>query len=164
MVEKDKLIQEFSETRRKIIDLACSLSSKKLDEVFLGSWSVKDILTHLAGWDYWNLKAVKEILRGTLPSFYSYFDPDWASFNAQLIKKYKKENFKKLLYCLKRSHRRLTGFLQTIPAEEFGKDKGLWWGSDRVTIAGGLEIEIRGEKMHYRQIREMTKKWRGKNG
>ena len=41
--------------RRKILDAASSPSPEQQDEVFLGIWSVKDPLAHLAGWDVTNI-------------------------------------------------------------------------------------------------------------
>ena len=43
------------ETRRKILDAASSPSPEQQDEVFLGIWSVKDLLAHLAGWNVTNI-------------------------------------------------------------------------------------------------------------
>lgn len=120
--------------------------------------SAKDLLAHLIGWDYWNLKAAKEILAGKLPSFYSYYDPDWASFNDQLVKKYKKENFKELLFSLKNSHQKLINFLRTVPAEEFNKERGLRWKNNKVTIANEIQPEINDEKVHYKQIKDWKNK------
>ena len=157
MTKKDKLIKDFVEIRKKIRDLVSSLPPEELDEVFLGTWSVKDILAHLIGWDYWNLKAAKEILAGKLPSFYSYYDPDWTSFNAQLVKKYKKENFEKLLSSLRESHQKLINLLRTIPAEEFNEERGLRWKNNKVTIADELQPEIDDEKVHYQQIQSFKK-------
>lgn len=159
-LEKDKLIKDFIEIRKKIIDLVSSLPSGQLDEVFLGKWSAKDLLAHLIGWDYWNLKAAKEILAGKLLSFYSYYDPDWASFNAQLVKQYKKENFEELLSSLRESHQKLIGFLRIIPAEEFNKERGLRWKKCNITIVSEIQPEINDEKVHYKQIQDWKKRKR----
>lgn len=43
------------ETRRNSLDAASSPSPERQDEVFLGIWSVKDLLAHLAGWDVTNI-------------------------------------------------------------------------------------------------------------
>jgi len=41
--------------RRKILDAASAPSPEQRDEVFLGIWSVKDLLAHLAGWNVTNI-------------------------------------------------------------------------------------------------------------
>jgi hypothetical protein len=80
------------ETRRRILDAASSLSPAEQNEVSLGVCSVKDLLAHLAGWDFANIEAVEAILVGRLPSFYSHYDRDWKTLNARLVAEYRKDN------------------------------------------------------------------------
>ena len=54
----------------ELLTEVAALSRKERDTVFLGIWTVRDMLAHLAGWDYANLEAAKSILAGELPSFY----------------------------------------------------------------------------------------------
>jgi hypothetical protein len=149
--KKDKVIAELVEARRKILDTAVALPPEKQDQVFLGVWSVKDLLAHLVGWDYTNLAAVQEILAGQLPSFYAHHDRDWRTFNAGLVAKYKRE-VADLISLVQDSHQRLVDFLRTVPAEEFGQDKGLRFRGYRVTIARLLQAEASDEEVHYKQI------------
>jgi len=121
--KKDKIISGLVETRGKILDAASSLSAAEQDEVFLGVWSVKDLLAHLVGWDFTSLEAAKAILAGKIPSFYSYHDRDW-----------------------------LVDFLEAIPAEEFDKDRGVRFKGYKVTIARLLQVEIDDEKTHLTQV------------
>jgi len=150
--KKDKVIAALVEARRKILDTAVALPPEKQDEVFLGIWSVKDLLAHLVGWDYTNLAAVQEILAGQLPSFYAHHDRDWRTFNAGLVAKYKREDFRDLLSSVQDSHQRLVDFLRTVPAEEFGQDKGLRFRGYKVTIARLLQAEASDEEVHHQQI------------
>ena len=62
---KDELIAALIDTREKITTVTAGLSAAELDEVFLGVWSVKDILAHLTGWLAANREAVQAILRGS---------------------------------------------------------------------------------------------------
>ena len=79
-LKKDELIADLIETRRKILDITSSFPPAKHDEVFLGIWSVKDLLAHLIGWDATNRQAVKAIRMGKLPDFYAYIDRDWQTY------------------------------------------------------------------------------------
>lgn len=152
--KKDRLISEFVETRRKILDIASSLSSAQQDEVFLGVWLVKDLLAHLVGWDSTNIAAAKAVLAGQLPDFYAYYDRDWQTYNAHLVAEYKRDNFADLLSSLEGSTQKLVEFLKTVPAEEFDKDTGVRAGRYKVTIASLLQVEINDEKTHYTQVKE----------
>lgn len=152
--KKDKIISGLVETRRRILEAASSLSPAEQDEIFLGVWSVKDLLAHLVGWDFTNLEAAKSILAGETPSFYSHYDRDWKSYNARLVAEYKRDDFADLLSSVEDSHQRLIDFLKTIPAEEFDKDRGVRFKGYKVTIPRLLQVEIDDEKTHHTQIEE----------
>jgi hypothetical protein len=153
---KDNIISALIQARRRILDSAYALAPEKQDEVFLGVWSVKDLLAHLIGWDYTNLEAVKSILQGELPEFYSQRDRDWETYNALLVERHKEEDFTELLYSLETSQRALMGFLATVPADEFDKDRGVRYKRYKVTIARLLEAESEDEEEHDRQIKEFA--------
>jgi hypothetical protein len=150
--KKDKVIAELVEARRKIFDVASYLPPEKQGEVFLGIWSVKDLLAHLVGWDFTNLAAVQEILAGQLPSFYAHHDRDWRTFNAGLVAKYKRDDFAALLSLVQGSHQRLVDFLGPVPAEEFSRDRGLRFRGYKVTIVRLLQAEASDEEVHCKQI------------
>jgi hypothetical protein len=131
--------------RRTILDEASKLSTVEEDEVFLGIWTVKDMLAHLVGWDVTNLKAVEAILSDQRPSFWKYYDRDWETYNARLVAEYGRDDLAKLVTSVQESHRKLIDYLQTIPADEFIRKKKI------VTL---LRAEIKDEKMHYEQVKE----------
>jgi hypothetical protein len=140
--EKDEIIGGLVKARRKILDAARSLSPVKQGEVFIGVWSVKDLLAHLVGWDYTNLKAVEEILAGQKPGFWEHYDRDWQSYNARLVAEYKRDDLAELVAVIEESHQKLIDCLQAVPADEYIKRK---------KIASLLRAEIRDEEKHHRQ-------------
>ena len=60
--KKEQLIAEAIATRRELLDVALALPEAEQDTVFLGQWTVKDVLAHLAGWDNANLEGIEAIL------------------------------------------------------------------------------------------------------
>lgn len=152
--KKDTLIANLVEARKNILNAASALPAKRRDEVFLGSWSVKDLLAHLIGWDDTNILAVKAILTDKIPVFFSHYDKDWRTYNARLITQYKLNNFRQLVRAVQRSHRDLITLLQSVPAEEFSKDRGLRSNGYKVTIARILQVELDDERVHHQQIAE----------
>lgn len=154
--KKDEIVAALIQARRRILDLAHTLPPEKQDQVFLGVWSVKDLLAHLIGWDYTNVEATKSILAGQLPEFYSHHDRDWQTYNASLVEQYKKDDFVELLYAVETSQRALMGLLATVPAEEFDKDRGVRFKRYKVTIARLLQAEADDEEEHYGQIKEFA--------
>ena len=146
------MISALVETRQNILAEASRLSDAQRDRVFLGIWSIKDLLAHLIGWDHTNFEAAKSVLQGKLPSFYEHRDRDWQTYNAMLVKKYRKGSFQELLATLKASHEKLIEFVQTIPPEHFNKDFGVRFRGYKVTIQRLLEAEWKDEQVHLRQI------------
>ncbi len=49
---QQKLIIGLKAARRMVLDAVAMLPDERLDEVFLGDWSVKDLIAHLVGWDF----------------------------------------------------------------------------------------------------------------
>lgn len=151
---KEQILAELQETRARILDEVAALPAEKQDMVFLGIWSVKDLLAHLAGWDFANLEAVEAVLAGRLPAFYEHRDPDWQAYNAMLVAKYKRDSMEELIELVRDSQRRLIDYLQTIPPEFFGKDFGVRFRGYKVMIQRLLEADIKDVQMHLRQIKD----------
>jgi hypothetical protein len=156
---KQKILSELIEIRHVILDTTAKLSTEARSTVFLGVWSIKDLLAHLAGWDFTNLVAVKDIQAGKLPEFYARYDKDWKTYNAELVAKYKRDDFDELLAFVRDSQRQLIEYLETVPAEAFEKDFGVRSGrGTRVTIARLLQAELEDEQEHLRQIQDFVGK------
>lgn len=152
-MSKEKTIQGLIAARKKIVALARKAPPEKRAVIFLGKWSVQDLLAHLIGWDYANLEAVRDLRAGKLPHVYAHWNPDWAAYNAQLVKQYKRADWSELLKAMDVSHRTLVEFLEQIPSNEFEQDLGVRSPRGRnVTIAYYLQAEIDDEATHAKQI------------
>lgn len=152
ILRKEQVLSGLLKTRQAILAEAANLSDEQQIQVFLGIWSIKDLLAHLIGWDSTNLKAVRSVLNGKVPDFYKHHGREWQEYNALLVKKYKKDSFKELLADARESQERLLDFLTTIPPEKFSKDFGVRFRSYKVTVQRLLEAELVDEKTHLHQI------------
>lgn len=152
ILRKEQILTKWLQTRQSILAEASRLSEKQRDQVFLGIWSIKDLLAHLIGWDRTNRDAVKSVLEGQLPAFYNHHDRDWRTYNAMLVREYKRDSFKELLTLLKQSQEQLLEFLNTIPPETFNKDFGVRFRGYKVTVQRLLEAETEDEQTHLQQI------------
>ncbi len=157
ILRKEKILSALVETRQNILAEASMLSDEQQDQVFLGIWSIKDLLAHFIGWDYTNLDAVKSVLAGKVPSFYKHRDHDWQTYNAMLVKKYKRDSFKEFLATMRDSQEKLIKFLQTILPENFNKDFGVRFHGYKVTVQRLLEAELKDEQTHLQQIIDLFK-------
>jgi len=158
ILRKDTILSALVEVRQNILSKASTLSETEQNQVFLGIWTVKDLLAHLIGWDHTNLDAIQSVLSGELPSFYQHRDHDWQTYNARLVKTYKKSSFKELLASMSVSQERLVEFLETIPPGHFSKDFGVRFRGYKVTVQRLLEAETKDEQIHLQQITDFFKK------
>ena len=160
ILRKDQIISNLIETRQNILAEASRLSDAQRGQIFLGIWSIKDLLAHLVGWDKTNLDAAKSVLQGNLPSFYEYRDHDWQTYNAMLVKNYKRNSFQELVAAIEQSQKELVDFLQTIPPEQFNKDFGVRFRGYKVTVQRLLEAELEDEQTHLQQILDFIQELR----
>jgi hypothetical protein len=149
---KSQILSNLIETRQDILAEASRFSEAQHDQAFIGIWSIKDLFAHLIGWDKTNLAATKAVLKGNLPSFYAYRDPDWKTYNAMLVKKHKKGSLEQLVATAQASQKKLVDFLESIPPEQFNKDFGVRFRGYRVTIQRLLEAELEDEQTHLQQV------------
>ena len=152
--KKRELIDGLKAARSVIQELVLALNPEQRDVVFLGEWSVKDLLAHLVGWDITNFQAVEQILEGVYPSFFQHYDKDWHTYNAYLVAQYKIEPFEALLAELHDSHRQLIACLETLPAGDLLNAKALRANGRSVTIRNLLKAEAADESRHALQLRD----------
>jgi hypothetical protein len=152
ILNKDQVISALIEARQNILREVSGLSDEDQDRVFLGIWSVRDLLAHLTGWDYTNIDAVREIMSGKLPGFYDHHDRDWRTYNAMLVSKYKRGSINEQIDLLQSSQHKLIEFLETIPPEAFNKDFGVRFRGYKVTVQRLLEADTKDVQMHCKQI------------
>lgn len=158
--KKEWIISEMQSVRSELLTEVAALSRRERDTVFLGVWSVRDLLAHLAGWDFANLDAAKSILAGKLPAFYGHKDRDWQTFNAILVKKYRRDTFREQRAILKKSQQMLVDYLQTISPEDFNRDFGVRFRGYRVTIQRLLEADVKDVRIHHQQVIDFFRKKR----
>jgi hypothetical protein len=154
--KKTVIIQTLKEVRAQIMDTILSLPREKLDQPFLGVWTLKDLMAQLIGWDFSNLDAIKNLLCGQLPAFFLYVDKDWQEYNAQLAERYRAQDFQSLLQALSDSHIELIAFLEELPDEVFENDHGVEYQGNQITVSRLLEIEAQDERTRLSLMRAFS--------
>jgi len=152
------LLSGFTEGRQRILETASFIPLDKQEQAFLGTWSLKDLLAHLIGWDYANIEAINAVTDGKLPAFYEYIDKDWHTYNTRLVGLYKKGTAMDLIKAAQDSQRALIDLLSNIPAKEIFQDKGIRYRGYKVIIARLIEAETKDEKEHLEQVKEFVAK------
>lgn len=154
---KDDLLFGLKAVRESILAEALKLPPEAHNKIFIGTWTVMDLLAHLAGWDAANLQAANAILDGLLPEFYEHSDRDWKIYNAMLVAIYKKPSLKEQVELARETQKQLLNFLQALAAEDFNLDSGVRFKGIKVTIARILQAELDDEKTHFEQVFEFRK-------
>jgi hypothetical protein len=122
---KPDLITGLRDVRERILTLASSLPPSQHDEIYVGTWSSREMLAHLAGWDDTNIEAAKELLVGELPTFYEHSDKDWASYNAKLVAEYRRDEYEDLFLSVRSTHSNLIALIEDLPAGDLWMDRGI---------------------------------------
>jgi hypothetical protein len=155
---KDEMINSLAGVRACLLATAASIPEDQRFTAFLGDWSMMELLAHIAGWDITNLQAVQDIQAGILPMFYSKYDAEWQTYNATLVDRYRKADFKQQLELVKNTHKELLQYLQDLPDQEFERDHGLRNGNSKVTIARLLDSEIEDEQTHCMDLEDFRER------
>jgi hypothetical protein len=155
--KKINLIKEFNETRAKVLASARLFPGESVQEAFVGSWGILDILAHLKGWDLTNLDAAEDILLGKVPDFYAYYDKDWASYNAKLVAQHKQPDLEKMIEAVDESRAEMAEYLKQLSPQDLFGDHGVRRKRYKVTIGRLIESDTKDVLEHLDQIREFLK-------
>ncbi len=128
------------------------MPAARRDEPFVGVWDLKDLLAHLVGWDRTNLDALNDFLAGRRTAFYDRYDPGWTAYNAELVARYRLDDFAALLDSLAASQRDVVDALRTLSDADLTRERALSRTGRPLTIDGLLRAAIHDEQEHLRQI------------
>ena len=87
-----------------------------------GTWSIKDIILHVASWEEEALRHLPHILAGGRPPRYSVLYGGIDAFNAQTTERNRSLSVGEALRHRDETHRRLIAFIQTVPDDQFISD------------------------------------------
>ena len=155
-IKRNALIADILATRREILAAAAEIPPELRSKTFLGSWSLLDLLAHLAGWDDANRQAVEAVRSGQLPAFYEFAERSWTTFNAKLVKEYRLDDFDALVERVHSCQQQLVDVLEAVPADDFDRDFKVRFNRYKVTISRLLRAELGDEKVHLSQIRQLS--------
>jgi hypothetical protein len=147
----DALAAEFNRTRAALIEAVESVPAGLQDRPFVGRWDLKDVVAHTIGWDYTNVEALPDFADGRLPAFFDRYDPDWAGVNAELVARYRVEDWRALIRSL---HDAQIAFGEALSGlRDADLDNAVPWRGRRVSLRGMLRAISRDEAEHVRQVR-----------
>ena len=115
-----------------------------------GTWSIKDIILHVASWEEEALRHLPHILAGGRPPRYSVLYGGIDAFNAQTTERNRSLSVGEALRQRDETHRRLIAFIQTVPEDQIVPD---------TRVRRRLRLDTYG---HYPKHAEAIRRWRRK--
>ncbi len=140
----------FRADAERLTSLASELSSEKRRESVYGEWTVRDILAHIAAWDWALVEGVDELLAGQRPAFVQYATRTGeAEFNARAVEEARSVTFDEILAHLRSVHETLLARLESLTDDEWGRSSPYRWGNGTpMTVASLFDYSYKGET-HY---------------
>lgn len=152
MTPKQELLNQAAREYKTFHESLQGLNEEHLTEVWLGTWSIKDIVAHIVGWHSEMGPALERIARGErpVPEGVSYDDVD--SWNAKFVAARRGAEAADLLLELDKSHERFMHQADAVPEERFQPGKTTY------KIVDGNSAH------HYHEHGEQIRAWRAANG
>jgi hypothetical protein len=147
------LLAEFDRVRGELAAAVASVPAELRDVAFVGVWDVRDVIAHTVGWDYTNIEALPDFRAGRLPAFFARYDADWAAVNADLVVRYRLEDWDALLASLRDSQHAFTDTMRVLSDAEL--DTPASWGERRISLRGMMRAVSRDESAHVEQVRAL---------
>ncbi len=121
-MDKQQLLKRLEKAWAAIKESYAGLSdSRMMEPGVMDNWSVKDILAHVTTWEEEALKYLPLIITGGRPPRYIQYGGIDA-FNAQMTEQKRSLALSDVLRQLDETHRRLIGYLGSVPEEQFTRE------------------------------------------
>ena len=152
MTPKEDLLNQAARDYKAFHETLRGLNEEQMTEVWLGTWSVKDIVAHMAGWHREMAPALERLARGEkpIPEGVSYDDVD--GWNARFTAAAKDASVADVLLECDKSHEQFMLAADRVPAERWQPGKTTW------KIVDGNSAH------HYREHAEQVQAWRAERG
>lgn len=151
MSDKSDAIAGLEAARKETLDAINGIPEEKMSAVAFGTWSVKDVLCHLASWEQFAVPDLQRISRGHIPQLATLRLEEVDDWNAGLMRSRSLFPLPQVMVELEDSRRQYIDALNAQPEGVFAT------GQMVQRLTDGL---VNGEKGHAAAIRE----WRQKEG
>jgi hypothetical protein len=152
VTSKEELLAAAAREYKSFHEALQGLNETQMTEVWLGAWSVKDIVAHMMGWHRELIPALERLARGErpVPEGVSYEDVD--GWNAKLAAAAYDKGVTEVLLDFDRSHADFMRAADRIPSERFQPGRTAW----RMVDLNSAH--------HYREHGDQIRAWRRSRG
>ena len=148
MDPRKQLLEQAEQGYAELTAALAGLDEAAMREVWLGTWSARDIVAHVTGWHAEMMPALERLRRGEAPYAEGAYD-DADGWNARFVDARRDRTTDQLLRELDRSHRELMDAAVRLPDSLVGEG----------APASGLIDGVAGA--HYREHAAQIRDWRG---
>jgi DinB superfamily len=122
-MNRHQLLKQLDKAWMAFKESYAGLSDSQLTEPGVtGQWSVKDLIAHVTWWEEEALQHLPLILTGGRPPRYSIQYGGIDTFNAQMTAQKRGLSLSDVLRQRDATHRRLIGYVQSAPEEQFTRE------------------------------------------
>jgi len=147
MSDKSELLREADETFAELRQAIGGLAEEQMLQVWLGTWSAREILVHISGWHRAMIPALEHIAKGEPPYPAGTYD-DFDAWNARFVVEKTGVKMADVLAELDASHRAFVQAAGTLADEHFASGVGARALFDGVAPG------------HYREHATQIRDWR----
>jgi hypothetical protein len=128
MSDKARLLAEADETFLDLRQAVDGLDDGRLTRVWLGSWSIREILVHITGWHQEMIPALGRVARGEAPYPAGTYD-DFDAWNARFVENKRGVKVADVLAQLEISHRDFVRAAGAVPDAQLAAARDLIEGT-----------------------------------
>jgi hypothetical protein len=145
---KDELLNQAAREYKEFHETLRGLNEEQMTEVWLGTWSVKDVVAHMVGWHREMAPALERMARGErpVPPGVDYEDVD--AWNAKFAAAARDKSVAEVLLEFDRSHEAFMHAADQVPDQRFEPGKTAW------------KIVDLNSAHHYREHGQQILAWR----
>lgn len=151
MSDKSDAIAGLEAARKETLDSINGIPEEKMAIAAFGSWSVKDVLCHLASWEQFAVPDLQRLSRGHIPQLATLRLEEIDDWNAGLMRSRNLFSLPQAMFELEESRHQFIDALNAQPEGVFAA------GQMVRMLTDGL---VNGEKGHAAEIKE----WRKQQG
>jgi hypothetical protein len=117
-----------------------------------GSWTARDIVAHLIGWNRLMIDGCRSLRARELPAYDEDPGVDFGNVNAALIREYDTVDRGALLAELRTSSNELAAFLRSVDPADWDRDFGVRHADEALTMRGTVDELLADYEVHERQL------------
>ena len=153
MSTKQDLLNEAARQYKAFHEAIQGLNEQHLTEVWLGTWSVRDIVAHMSGWHRELGPALERLARGERPvPEGKNYEADVDGWNERFVAPKRRTPVADVLLELDRSHEDFMHAAAQVPEERFVEGKTAW------------KIVDLNSAHHYKEHGDQIRAWRADKG